>query len=400
MNELLCIDIPLSEYLPEESLTNGFDTVSKSQQMSNHSLAAYLRAADVGLDASFNRILNRSPSFKARLNWEQLRRNEVKPNREPEGRPQHKDIVSWSTSQNFYGRMPATTVNESGKYRIRFEAAGVNVPESGAIWCSIKSGFCNARASTLYWIGSIEATSEPRVYVFETWITKDHQLQIRPRDKGLKRVSPRQVSQKAGTVEAMGTAGLAIKWIEIERIEPDVDEVRKSLIGDLELRTVPSSRSSELKDELNDELNDEYERVQSFEIVSAQPKLDLQNLVQSFAQRAFRRPVTQSELKPYLDFANARMKANDSLYEGLRAAYRSILCSSRFLYFEEAPGELDDYALANRLSHFLWGLAPDKELLLLADASQLSKPAILRQQTERLLKDPRSSTFIRGHFKT
>ena len=103
--ELLAIKIPLGEHLPAESLTNGFDTVSKSQQISNHSMAAYLKTADIALDNAFRRILTTTVPSKIRLNWTDLRRDEDRFNREPEGRPEHKDIVSWSTSQNFYGRI-------------------------------------------------------------------------------------------------------------------------------------------------------------------------------------------------------------------------------------------------------------------------------------------------------
>jgi hypothetical protein len=65
------------------------------------------------------------------------------------------------------------------------------------------------------------------------------------------------------------------------------------------------------------------------------------------------------------------------------------------LYFEEVPGELNDHALANRLSHLLWGRGPDSELRKIAKAGSLKEPAILRQQTDRLLNDERSKTFYK-----
>lgn len=381
--ELLAINIPLSEYLPEDSLTNGFATVSNSQQISDHSMAAYLQAADVALNASFNQILNDVSPSKTRLEWRRLARDENDTNRDPEGRPAHQDAVSWSTIQNFYGRMAATTVEESGHYRIRILVKSVNASSEKPIWCSVKSGVCSAKASTLHWIASFEATNEPTEHVFEAWIHKGHMLQIRPRDQGLKKAPVPVVRGPAGVIEQMGVPGVAIKWIDIERIDSANERVRQVLIGDLPLRPIVTKTSAGNPRS--------YHR---FQIQTDHPKQDLQKLIHAFAKRAFRRPVTQAELTPYVKFSESRLAAGGSMYEALRAAYRAILCSSRFLYFEEAPGKLDAHAIANRLSHFLWGKAPDQQLRDLADSGQLNDSSVLREQTERLLNDSRSDTFI------
>ena len=55
--------------------------------------------------------------------------------------------------------------------------------------------------------------------------------------------------------------------------------------------------------------------------------------------------------------------------------------------------KLDDFALASRLSYFLWSSMPDEELLTLAGQKQLSHADILRKQVERLLKDARAAAF-------
>ncbi len=409
--ELLAVDIPLSEYLPEDSLTHGYDTVSKSQQLSDHTMAAYLDAADAALDASFTQLLADASTPTVRFDWKQLRRDEKKTGRMAEGRPQHEDIVSWSTRQNFYGKLPATIVPSNGRYRIRLSVQAVNPPPSGRVWCSIQTGFINAKASTMYWVGSFEATREKREYEFEAWIREGHMLRVLPNDRGLKQVPVQMVGEPAGTVEPLGFPGVAIKWIDMQRIVPDRAQLQKALIGDLELRPIAANKKkiTDPTDIANaaktakgtywregPDKRFENERFESvrFEIVPKDPEQDLRELVQSFAQRAFRRPVTQHEIQPYLDFARASLEAGGSIGDALRAAYRTILCSPRFLYFEEPPGSLDQYALANRLSHFLWGVGPDKELLQLAAAGRLSRPAVLRKQTDRLLADKRSATFI------
>jgi hypothetical protein len=75
---------------------------------------------------------------------------------------------------------------------------------------------------------------------------------------------------------------------------------------------------------------------------------------------------------------------------------RGILTAPQFLLFEERPGKLDDYALASRLSYFLWSTLPDDELLNLAGNHSLSQPKVLHAQVERMLNDPRSKAFVRN----
>ncbi|WP_246112980.1 DUF1592 domain-containing protein [Allorhodopirellula solitaria] len=381
--ELLAIDIPLRDFLPEESYTRIFDTVSKSQQVSDHSMAAYLQAADAALEASFNRLLTETEPLNVRLDWNQLRRDEERTDREPEGRPQHQDIVSWSTRKNFYGRMPATSVPTTGRYRVRMRVRSVHPPDAGRVWCSVQSGVCNATASTMYWVGSFEATGETSEYELEAWIREGHMLRVVPNDRGLRQVPVPMIDDPAGTVEPLGMPGVSIKWIEIRRVEADRADVQRALLGDLELRRIATDVSE-----------DDQHEPQRFEIESKNPEQDLRNTVESFAQRAFRRPVTQAELRPTIEFALKRLQDEGSMLDALRAAYRTILCSPQFLYFEEAPGVLDDYALANRLSHFLWGIGPDEELRQWAAAGRLSDPAELRRQTDRLLDDSRSKIFV------
>ena len=76
------------------------------------------------------------------------------------------------------------------------------------------------------------------------------------------------------------------------------------------------------------------------------------------------------------------------------AAYTAVLCSPEFICLEEKPGRLDDYALASRLSFFLWNSPPDDELRSVAAEHGLHQPEVLRAQTERLLNDPKSRRFV------
>ena len=97
---------------------------------------------------------------------------------------------------------------------------------------------------------------------------------------------------------------------------------------------------------------------------------------------------------------NNQKQKKDSLPPLIRAmqdGYASILCSPQFLYLKEKPGPLDDFAIASRLSYFLWSSMPDAKLFELARAGKLHEPAELDRQIERMLKDPKAAAFIR-HF--
>jgi hypothetical protein len=71
-----------------------------------------------------------------------------------------------------------------------------------------------------------------------------------------------------------------------------------------------------------------------------------------------------------------------------------VLCSPAFVTLEEKPGPLDDFAIASRLSYFLWNSPPDDALRAAATKGELRKPEALRAQTRRLLADPRSRLFV------
>jgi hypothetical protein len=116
---------------------------------------------------------------------------------------------------------------------------------------------------------------------------------------------------------------------------------------------------------------------------------------------AYRRPLAAADLRDLLSFYDAGAKA-DGFETGIRTALQAVLASPDFLFRFEAPrdavrpGEpyrVSDLALASRLSFFLWGSPPDQGLVELASRGRLSDPAVLREQTARMLRDPRSETL-------
>ena len=117
----------------------------------------------------------------------------------------------------------------------------------------------------------------------------------------------------------------------------------------------------------------------------------------NFAERAYRRPLSQAEREGLVSFYQAlRDKSGVEHEEAIRSAVVSVLMSPHFLYrVDAAPaGEgvqpLSDNALASRLSFFLWASMPDQQLLDLAAANSLHRPEVLMAQARRMLKDPRA----------
>src|SRR5262249_37961244 len=89
-----------------------------------------------------------------------------------------------------------------------------------------------------------------------------------------------------------------------------------------------------------------------------------------------------------------QFKGGHGFTRSLVTAYTAVLSSPGFVFVEERPGRLDDHALATRLALFLWNSIPDDALRALADHGELSKPEVLRAQTERLINDPKSRRVV------
>jgi len=124
-------------------------------------------------------------------------------------------------------------------------------------------------------------------------------------------------------------------------------------------------------------------------------------IITDFTSLAYRRPLTDDDMTPLLDFYDQGY-AIGGFEEGVRRALTRALASPNFLYRIQTgpqdlePGEvyaLDDLELATRLSFFLWSSIPDRELLDLAIAGELSDPDTFDAQIDRMIADPRSSTL-------
>ncbi|MGO8701911.1 MAG: DUF1592 domain-containing protein [Limisphaerales bacterium] len=129
-----------------------------------------------------------------------------------------------------------------------------------------------------------------------------------------------------------------------------------------------------------------------------------QEILGSFAQKAFRHPVDDKTVKRLAALAESVYSQPAQTFQaGVAQAMVAVLASPRFLFREEnieaAPGKkhfpfVDEYSLASRLSYFLWSSMPDDELMRLAGEGRLRQN--LSSQVARLLRDKRSQAFVRN----
>jgi mono/diheme cytochrome c family protein len=123
----------------------------------------------------------------------------------------------------------------------------------------------------------------------------------------------------------------------------------------------------------------------------------------TLARRAYRRPVSDDDLRVLLGFYSDERAAGGSFDSGVQNGLERLLVDPQFLFRIErdppglAPGtayRLTDVDLASRLSFFLWSSIPDDQLLELAEQDRLHIPAVLEQQVRRMLADPRARTLV------
>ena len=127
-----------------------------------------------------------------------------------------------------------------------------------------------------------------------------------------------------------------------------------------------------------------------------------ESILGNLARKAYRRPVTETDIRSLLDLFRQGRDGQD-FESGIGLALQGILAGPEFLFRIESdppavsPGEIyriDDIELASRLSFFLWSSIPDEELLAVAAAGQLRDPDRLRRQVQRMIADPRFNRFV------
>jgi hypothetical protein len=127
---------------------------------------------------------------------------------------------------------------------------------------------------------------------------------------------------------------------------------------------------------------------------------ELETTVRRIGPLFFRRDLADGETRALMQLAIDRYETVGATMNPLKGAFSEVmtalLTAPDFLCHIEKPGLLDDFALASRLSYFLWNSCPDEPLLTAARTRRLRSLQGLRAETERMLADPRSDRFVTG----
>jgi mono/diheme cytochrome c family protein len=360
VHDLLAIDVALKDRLPEDKRAFGFDNIGDALNLSPAQLEAYLEAADASLDAAIVKR-PRPETWKRRF-------SRLNATGDFAGILDLEDAVVLFGRDSF-GPPLYNYIKEDGWYRFRLLASAYQ-SHADPVEISVRSH--DLRSGNHALVGYFEAPANaPTVIEFVYRLTSGsyvnfaaHKLPYAPRTRNIKEYSG---------------PGLAVQWLEVEG--PLIDSWpptgHRHLFGDLPLRPVSPG-------------------AQVLAVASEQPRIDAERLLKAFMRQAYRRPVTREDLEPIAKLVFDQLDAKQSFEEAMRVGYKAILCSADFLFFPEKRGATDDFALAARLSYFLWNTQPDEELSKLAERGVLSQPDQLRGQVERLLNHRKAQGFIKN----
>lgn len=378
VRDLLGVDVDLTDLLPPDTSTSGFDNSAEAMHTSSYLLRSYLEAADRVLDEA---IANKPRPWQLNKKFDIKEEKSVKPTGSVY---RHTDdgvaiFASWE-SANIRVSMWNFRSHVRGKYHFRISGYGY---QSGGkpVNFHVNAGtFKEVTEERLIDYFAFPA-DKPTVVEFTEQLEPDNHLRIVA--DGLPALPP--AVEKVGADKYTGP-GLVIQWVEVEgpllASWPPPSHV--AIFGELKQAVVPGPNDPK-----------------RLEVVSQEPRVDAERILRDFARRAFRRPVTDEDIKPFLARVEAKLERQYSFEQAMRVGLRAVLVSPNFLFLREKAGAaselarpaLDDYALASRLSYFLWSSMPDEELLKLAEGHKLRDADVLRQQVDRMLGDPKAKSF-------
>lgn len=209
-----------------------------------------------------------------------------------------------------------------------------------------------------------------------------------------------------------GMPGYAVQWLEVvgPLEDPQATKGYELLFGDLPMRRLNEGEKGGVPIETVTPYSDPpiggptigapfvFPRSPinsvTVEVVSDAPQRDAQKLLRSFVEKAYRRPVNNADVKPFLGLFNRELELGSGFARSMLTAYTGVLVSPSFVFVEEKPGKLDDWALATRLALFLWNSTPDATLRARAAKGELHKPEVLKREIARMLDDTKSRRFV------
>jgi len=412
--------LQVKDSLPEDGESHRFNKVGDALDVSHVQIARYMAAADYALHEVLTReadkvepktvryyardqgaftghmkfsVFNQSPERATFPMLGDAPQPDVRAGnapmtvgaKDPETREKEAVGLVASTYEPIEVKFNKFQAPSAGHYKLRFNAFSVWVgPGKPSRWWTpdldtVTTGrrpepitiYSEIPPRLLRWLGTFDVSPEPSVHELDVWLLAGET--IRPDAARLFRSRPPNYHNPLA--EEDGQPGVAYRWMEVEGPLPDDSLTigRQILFGDL---PVTSPKKGVI------------------EVAPKDPDADAERLLRNFVQHTYREPVPDPEQIRFLPVIKNALKSGSNFADAMIAGYTAVLCSPEFVCLHEAPGPLDDYALASRLSYFLWNSPPDEELHALAATGRLHEPAVLQAQTDRMLKDRKSRRFI------
>lgn len=364
VNDLFGIDVLVKDVLPEDGSLSGFDNVGEGLSVSAEAIKAYLKAADVVLDATFGpatepKRVYHETNLLDQLTWD--------------GKPQLESQIGKMFRRTNDGLVifqsgycPTNLVNfgrlrvPAGTYRGQFRVRAIQSDKP--VTLRIYGGDTVVGRRENHLVGYYDVPPNE-------WTTIEFvDRLVEPSGTYLPKCYNTRDTRK--NADSYPEPGIEIGDIVIEGpLEQWPPPSRKQLLGNADPATATID--------------------------------DARAILSRVATGAFRRPAKPDEIEPFVTLVAASLSNGETFENALRVGLKAILCSPHFLFLDESPATTKDpintYALASRLSYFLWSSQPDDRLLELAANGQLRQPEVLHEQVERMLADDRSAAF-RTHF--
>ena len=434
--------IPLQGDLPVDGSAHGFDKNSDALDISHVNMAKYVEAADRTLDMAIatqpkpptvtkQRISLANPAgFVAHVlmngDGVLLKNKQPDPDFPPAGEQNHLDqgaherLGSFRNGasvglfrhedESFHPYFIEFVALYPGRYRMRMSLwsfqwdKGQVLPGRGTEAARLSvvqlSGDGRGGGHPSYVLGYYDAPSlKEQEHEVVAWLNFKETIGFNAAS-----LAPTANYSRKGRAMAFTGPGISCDWFDIEGPLHDAwpPASHRLLFGDLPITEfkpadhpgVRSPRRIPVRREVGAGKNEPDKESGIWTVHSEQPLADADRLLASFLPRAFRRPVDAETRQGYVARVQARLQVGDCFETAMRWAYRAALCSPDFLYHVEPTAKLDDFALASRLSYFLWNSMPDQRLSELATLNTLHTPDVLRSEVERMLQDPRSRRFV------
>ncbi len=361
IHDLLGATVEIKELLPEDASAQGFDNIGSALNVSSVLMDRYLEAIDVVLD----QVLTNGPRPETKTTqytiMPQRLRTDLGPGKKdfrlggirPMGEPGKETVVFFnSSSQPVTLELFKAPVEGTYRFRVHTTAYQSQGKKLTVAWYG---GTFGGIAVSTHLIGHYDIAPEgPTMIEFEDYLPI----------KGTIRPQPYRLGQRAvPEPETYPGPGVSVEWVEVE--------------GPI-LATWPPIG---------------YQNLLGTVDLAKGTQADAEKALRWLIPRAFRRPVPDAEIAPYIDLVKAQLDAGKPFTDAFRTGVKAVLTSPDFLFLKESPGALSDDALASRLSYFLWSSMPDDALRKAAETHTLRRPEVLRAQVERMLQDPRAKRF-------